>query len=231
MLRSLFALALLAAPASAADMVLKAPVAPRSAACTLTSCIGLFAGGTISQAGGNFDVLGTGITGIAQNGLGLGGQVGYEFFSNQFYGAALFHVESDVDLNSVPGARFTDRLTFGGCVRAGYSLAGLLGSTTSGTGASVPALPQALLSSLMTPYVNVCEDKRHGQAAIATGAGVEALIAADTLGRSAWTLNVDYLHYSYNQGGTAGSLAGMPIAQSTDNVVKASLNYHFGIGR
>ncbi len=217
-------------PAFGADLkpvFLKAPPAP--AGCTVTSCIGLFVGGSIVQSGGSLDVLGTGITGLAQNGFAMGGQAGYEFFSNKFYFAGLAHVESDMALNAAPGTSFTNRLDFGGCARVGYQLSGLLGA--SGTTGVVPTLPQELLSSLMTPYVNVCEDKKHNQPAIVTGAGIEALLAANALGRSAWTLNVDYLHYNFNQGGTAGVMvpAVVPITQTTDNVIKASLNYHFGL--
>lgn len=222
--------AALCSPAVAADLkpvFLKAPAA--TTGCTVTSCIGLFVGGSIVQAGGSLDIIGTGVTGLAQNGFGMGGQAGYEFFSNKFYFAGMVHAEQDLSLNAVPGTNFTDRTTFGGCARVGYSLAGLLGASTTGNIGATPALPQELLSSLMTPYINVCEDKRHNQPAVATGAGIEALLAANSLGRSAWTLNVDYLHYNYNQGGTAGTMAGLPITQTTDNVIKASLNYHFGL--
>lgn len=217
--------------AMAADLKpfpVKAPVyAP--VGCSVTSCIGLFVGGSIAQAGGGLDILGTGITGLAQNGFAMGGQAGYEFFSNKFYFAALAHIESDMALNAAPGTSFTNRLDWGGCVRAGYQLSGLLGATTSGNIGATPTLPQELMSSLMTPYVNVCEDKKHNQPAIVTGAGIEALLAANKLGRSAWTLNVDYLHYNFNQGGVAGTMGALPVTQTTDNVIKASVNYHFGL--
>ncbi len=221
----------LAFPALAADLKpfpVKAPVyAP--VGCTVTSCIGLFVGGSMSQAGGSLDILGTGITGLAQNGFAMGGQAGYEFFSNKFYFAGLGHVESDLSLNAVPGTSFANRLDYGVCARMGYQLTGLLGATTAGTAPTAPTLPQELASSLMTPYFNVCEDKKHNQPAIVTGAGIEALIAANALGRSAWTLNVDYLHYNFNQGGAAGTMGALPVTQTTDNVIKASLNYHFGL--
>ncbi len=222
----------LCSPAFAADLrpvLTKAPPAP--VGCTVTNCIGLFIGGSIVQAGGSLDVLGTGITGLAQNGFAMGGQGGYEFFSNKFYFAGLAHVESDMALNAAPGTSFTNRLDYGVCARVGYQLSGLLGASTAGTTGAAPTLPQELLSSLMTPYVNVCEDKKHNQPAIVTGAGIEALLAADAAGRSAWTLNVDYLHYNFNQGGAAGVMepTALPVTQTTDNVIKASLNYHFGV--
>jgi hypothetical protein len=232
--------AALCGPAFAADLKPVFTKAPVPTGCTVTSCIGLFVGGSLVQSGGSLDVLGTGITGLAQNGFAMGGQGGYEFFSNKFYFAGLAHVESDMALNAAPGTSFTNRLDYGLCARVGYQLSGLLGASTSGASVTTPTLPQELLSSLMTPYVNVCEDKKHNQPAIVTGAGVEALLAADATGRSAWTLNVDYLHYNFNQGGaagmsTAGTIGGIvtplpaPVTQTTDNVIKASLNYHFGV--
>lgn len=227
-MKTILALLLMTTAASAADLKLVTK-APPVTGCTVTSCVGLFVGGSIVQAGGTLDVVGTGLNGLAQNGFGLGGQAGYEFFNNKFYFAGLIHAEQDMSLNGAVGATFTDRTTFGGCARVGYSLAGLLGASTTGNIGATPTLPQELLSSLMTPYVNICEDKRHNQPAVATGAGIEALLAANALGRSAWTLNVDYLHYNYNQGGSAGSMGGLPITQTSDNVIKASLNYHFGL--
>lgn len=232
-LLALLACTVLCGTAAAADLkpvFLKAP--PASVGCTISSCIGLFVGGSIAQAGGSIDVLGTGLNGIAQNGFRMGGQVGYEFFANKFYFAGLVHLEDNFSLHTVPGTSFTDRLDWGVCARLGYQLSGILGTTTAGVG-TTPTLPQELASSLMTPYVNVCEDKVHGQPAIVTGLGLEALLAANALGRSAWTLNLDYMHYNFNQGGTAGSMttvpAILPITQTSADSIKASVNYHFGI--
>lgn len=222
---------ILGGPAFSADLKpfpVKAPVyAP--VGCTITSCIGLFIGPSIVQAGGSLDVIGTGITGLADNGFAMGGQAGYEFFRDKFYFSGLFHAERDMSLNAAPGTSFNDRMTWGACARVGYQLSGLLGATTSGNVGATPTLPQELLSSLMTPYVNVCEDKRHNQPSTATGVGLEILLAADGRGRSAWTANIDYLRYNYRQGGAAGTMGVLPIVQTSDNVIKVGLNYHFGL--
>lgn len=224
MFRSLIlALALLASPAGAANLntpVNPATKAPARPTCTLTSCTGLFVGGFIANAGGNFDVLGTGLTGLAQNGLGFGGQAGGEYFANNVYAAIYLDVQDDMDINAPPGTTFGSKLTYGIGGRLGYSLASAFGAATTGTAA--PTLPQQFLSSLMTPYINVWEGKRHDQAALRTGAGVEALLSSNI------TLNADYFHYTYNQGGTAGTMDGLPVKLTSDNEFRLSINRHFG---
>lgn len=217
---ALFGAWLTAAPAGAADLVAKAP--PRAAApsCTVTSCIGLFAGGFLGNSGGNLDVIGTGLTGLAQNGLGFGAQGGYEYFASNIYAAFYVDLQDDMNINAPPGTTFSSRLTYGIGGRLGYSLAGAFGAATTGT--ATPTLPQQFLASLMTPYINLWEGKRHNQAALRTGAGVEALLSSNV------TLNADYFHYSYNQGGAAGSLAGLPVKLADDNEFRLSINRHFG---
>lgn len=205
--------------ASAADFVpVKAP--PKQPVCTVTTCTGLFVGGFVANAGGNLDVIGTGLTGLAQNGLGFGGQGGYEFFANNIYAAFYVDIQDDMNLNAPPGTSFSSRLTYGVGGRLGYSLASSFGAATTGT--TAPTLPQQFLASLMTPYINVWEGKRHGQLALRSGAGIEALLSTNV------TLNADYFHYSYNQGGTAGTLAGLPVKLTDDNEFRLSVNRHFG---
>lgn len=222
------ALGLASPPVSAANLA-PPPANPftkalSTPACTLTSCTGLFVGGSISQAGGNFDVIGTGLTGLASNDFALGGQFGYEFWNGQIYAAVLVPVTYDTSINAPTplGQAFTDKLTWGVEGRLGYSLASLFGAAA--TGSTAPTLPQQLLASLMTPYVNIGEVRRHNQPALVSGAGVEALIATN------WTLNADYLHYTYGQGGSAGSaLPGAVVSQTNDNEVRISINRHFGL--
>lgn len=224
----LLALALGFAPAAhAADMTpaYKArALAPAPVTCTVVSCTGWFVGGNLANTGTSLDVIGTGLSGIAQNGLGMGGQAGYEFFSNNIYAAA--YVVGDYDVSIQTPAAVTDRFTYGAGVRLGYSLASAFGSGVT-SGASL-TLPQQFLQSLMTPYIGVEEVKRHNQPAFVTGLGVEALVAADPTGHSSWTLNADLLHYSYNQGGASGTLGALPVSQNGETVVRVALNKHFG---
>jgi opacity protein-like surface antigen len=126
-----------------------------------------------------------------------------------------------MNLNDPPGTSLSSKLTYGITARLGYSLASAFGAATTGTAA--PTLPSQFLASMMTPYINAGEVKRHGQAALRSGAGVEALLATN------WTLNADYFHYSYNQGGSAGTLAGAPVSLTSDNEFRLSINRHFGL--
>lgn len=219
------ALGLASPPVSAANLAppvvnpfTKAPVA---VGCTAVSCTGGFVGGSFANAGGSFDIVGTGLTGLASNGLGVGGQAGYEYFANNLYAAIYVDASYDLSLNA-PGSAITDKASWGGGVRLGYSLANIIGAVTT-TGAT-PTLSQNLLQALMTPYINIKEEHRHNQPALGTGVGVEALLAADPTGHSSWTANVDYLRYSYNQGGAASALATM----KDENLIQLSLNKHFG---
>lgn len=228
------ALALAAASAGdaqAADLSRKPVVNPYVKAlpaldCTVTACTGFFIGGNLANVGTSLDVIGQGIQGIAQNGLGIGGQFGYEYFANNIYAAAFCTADYDASLSTM--ASVNDRSTWGCGVRAGYSLANAFSTVTNG--GPNPTLPQQFLQSLMTPYFDIEEVKRHGQPAFVSGAGVEALVAADPAGHSSWTLNADILRYTYNQGGTSGTFAGTPIQQSGETVVRVGLNKHVGWG-
>lgn len=203
--------------ANLAPPALKAPVA---VPCTVTSCTGLFVGGFIANAGGNLDVIGTGLTGLAQNGIGFGGQAGYEYFANNVYAALYVDLQDDMNLSAPPGTSLASKLTYGVTARLGYSLASAFGAATTST--ATPTLPQQFMASLMTPYVNAGEVKRHGQDALRSGVGVEALLSTNV------TLNADYFHYTFNQGGSAGTLAGMPVSLASDNEFRLSINRHFG---
>lgn len=212
-------------PATAADIttapIVKAPAYTR-VPCTISSCTGWFIGGSLGNTGGNFNVIGTGLNGIAQNGLSLGVLGGYEFWNGQWYAALLADADYDASLNANVGGipeTFKQRWTYGGKVRLGYSLASAFGLAT--TGQSAPTLPQQFLNSLMTPYVTVGESYRHGQPALVSGVGVEALLATN------YTLDVEYLNYAYNQGGTSGTVAGIPTSQTTENAIRMTIARHF----
>lgn len=227
---ALFAFAAaLVSSANAAD--LRTPVnpytkAPAAVACTVTACTGGFIGGNLMNVGTSLNVIGTGINGIAQNGLGLGGQFGYEYFNSNIYASLYGVADYDASINTI--ASIKDRFTYGGGVKLGYSLAGFFGGTQpAGT---TLTLPQQLANSLMTPYVQIEEVNRHGQAALGTGAGIEALLAADSTGHSSWTLDADLIQYTYNQGGSSGTIVGLPTSQASETVVRVELNRHFNFG-
>ena len=89
---------------------------------------------------------------MASNGLGVGGQAGAEYFANNIYAAIYVDTSYDLSLNA-PGASITDKVSWGGGVRLGYSLANIIGSVT--TAGTTPTLSQSLMNALMTPYINV----------------------------------------------------------------------------
>ncbi|MFI4941183.1 MAG: hypothetical protein ACHP7O_12690 [Burkholderiales bacterium] len=215
-----------ASAANAANLspVLKAPIVASTPSCTLQSCTGIFAGGSLANAGGNLDVIGTGLTGLASNGLGLGAQGGYEFWNGQIYAAFLVRYAYDFSLNAtgapLVNSSIKDRSTYGAGARLGYSLASAFGAAVPSTSGTSLTVPQALLASLMTPYINLQEVNRHGQPALVSGAGFENLIA------NGWTANADYYHYTFNQGGAASGI-GMPITQTSDNEFVLSINHHW----
>jgi hypothetical protein len=192
----------------------KAAASP--AGCSVSYCVGAFVGGTVINSGGNIDIIGTGLQGLAENGIGLGVQAGYEYWDGKLYAAALAPFAYNVNLNAPPQSGISNKVSYGVIGRVGVSLSSAFGlASTSGTPVT---LPQQLLSSLMTPYVNFGIMSQYGQASLVSGAGVEALIATN------WTLNADYLHYSFGSGGSSGG-----AIQHDTNEFRLSINRHFGM--
>lgn len=197
-----------------APVFVKAPYAQSN--CTQTNCSGGFLGFTIANEGGNLDILGTGLSGVAnQTALGVHG--GYEFWNGQWYARAKAFANYDISVQS-SGAAISDKFAWGGCASLGYSLASAFG--IGATGVQQPVVPSALAQSLMTPYINVCGKKQHGQQASGAGAGFEALLATN------WTANVDYIHWQYG-GGAAADGTVVP-SRTSENEVTAGISYHFG---
>lgn len=212
-----FVCSVMMAPAYAGDLLpIKAQPRAVIPSCTLAACNGAFIGGSFANSGGNFDVIGSGLTGLASNGLSIGGQAGLEFWNGQLYAAVYVRADDDISLHA-PQSGISDKLTYGIGARVGYSLAGLFGGTVTGSNSPPVGLPQQLLAALMTPYINLGEMRRHGQPSFASGAGFEFLIATD------WTANADYLRYTFNQGGTSGL-----ASQKDENEFRFSFNKHFG---
>lgn len=208
---------LLALPTSgrAADMkpvTFKAPFLSVPA-CTQQLCTSWFVGANTVNGGGNFDVLGSGLQGLASNGVSLGGQLGAEFWNGQWYASARAIGDYQITLNGV-GHGASKELSGGGIVSLGYSLASAFGA--GATGQAAPTLPGPLAASLMTPYINA-GFWHHKTGGLVTGVGVEALLATN------WTLNADYLHVNYN---TGDPTVIDPIIR-TENLFLFSINRHF----
>ena len=208
-------LALLAATgaASAADMAVKAvPLAPVPY-CTLNSCTGLYGGLTVAESGGSFNVISSGIGGIASNNINLGGDFGYELWNGTYYIAAELDAVYGVVANgALPGGGNTNQWGIGGLLKVGYSLGALFGQ---GAG-TPPSLPSSLTNAVISPYIILGIWDRPWGAGFASGAGVQALLAAN------WTLSADYVHVNYNNAAINPNLN-----QQTEDMVMAHIDRHF----
>jgi opacity protein-like surface antigen len=218
MYRSLLAVALLviAAPAYAADLPVKAPptVVAVPYVCNLANCSGFYAGANLIETGSNFDVLSSGAT-PASNSLALGGQFGYQLWNGQWFLGA----EGDFDYGitqtgAVPGAGNSALWAVGGLAKIGYGLSGLFGSAA--TGNATPTLPSQLANALIAPYAILGVWDRPWGAGFASGAGVQALIASNI------TLSVDYIHVNYNNASINPN-----VNQQTEDMVRVGIDRHF----
>jgi opacity protein-like surface antigen len=198
-----------------AQTVTKAPVPTVLPTCLLTICEGPYVGGNLVNDGANFDVIGSGLSGLASNGIMMGADAGYEFWNGSIFAAAELDAEYAVT-NNMPnvGAGNSAQYALGAQIKLGYSLATLFGAATQGQ--ATPTLPQQLANSLISPYIAVGVWDRPWGPGLATGAGVQALIATN------WTLDAEYLHVTYN------NAAINPIVnEQTENLFMLALNRHF----
>jgi opacity protein-like surface antigen len=208
-------LALLAATgtASAADMAVKAvPLAPVPY-CTLNSCTGLYGGFAVAESGGSFNVISSGLGGIASNNINLGGDIGYELWNGTYFLAAELDAVYGVVANgSLPGGGNTNQWGFGALGKVGYTISSLFGTSS----ASPPTLPTSLTNAVISPYIILGIWDRPWGAGFASGAGIQALLAAN------WTLSADYIHVNYNNAAINSNLN-----QQTEDMVMAHIDRHF----
>lgn len=198
--------------AQAADLRLKAP-ALAVPSCTLTSCSGFYVGGNIVDAGGNFNVVSTGLSGLSSNGMMFGAQAGYQYWNGAWFGA----IEADVDYGitnnvTLPGGGNSSQYALGGLVKLGYGISGLLGATPG----TPPTLPVSLTADLISPYVALGVWDRKWGAGFVTGAGVQALIANNV------TLSAEYLHVNYNN-----AAVNPIVSEQTEDMVRIAIDRHF----
>lgn len=206
-------------PAHAADLKLPVKAAPipfvNATPCTLQSCSGFYVGGDLLESGGNFDVIGTGLSGLAQNNLAMGGHAGYEFWNGKWFAAFEGGADYGVVQNgALPGGGNHGLWDVYGLGKLGYDFSGIFGAGTNGT--ATPTLPQSIANALMSPYVILGVWDRPWGAGLASGAGVQALLATN------WTLSVDYIHVNYNNANVNAI-----VSEQTENLVRASVDYHF----
>ncbi len=199
--------------ASAADMAVKAPPLVPVSYCSTTSCTGFYGGFVTTESGGSFNVISTGLGGIASNNINLGADAGYELYNGVWYLAGeVDTVYGVVAHGTLPGGGNTNQWGIGGLVKVGYSLSSLFGG---GTG-TPPTLPASLAQNVLSPYVILGIWDRPWGAGFASGAGVQALLMKN------WTLSADYIHVNYNNAAINPNLN-----QQTEDMVRVSVDRHF----
>lgn len=169
-----------------AQIVSKAP--PATPLCTLTQCVGIEFGASISGVGSNADIIGQGLS----NSVFAGGEIpslqaGYLDWN----GSMLLRAElsggyqASTNINAGPVTGNENGWFASEFVDLGGTLSGLLGSATPIT------IPNALANSLMAEYVRIGSVQRAFATGWATGAGALFLIGpADLL-----DLNYTYVNY------------------------------------
>jgi outer membrane immunogenic protein len=204
----------LSANAHAADLAVKAPPLAPVPYCTSTSCTGFYGGLTVAESGGSFDVISSGLGGIASNNINIGGDAGYEIYNGVWYLAVEVDAVYGVVANgNLPGGGNTNQWGFGALGKVGYSLASLFGASTT---TAPPTLPASLAQNVISPYVILGVWDRPWGVGFASGVGIQALLLQN------WTLSVDYLHVNYNNAAINPNLN-----QQTEDMVMAHVDRHF----
>ena len=201
-------------PAPAPATTAPATTAP-VAYCTQTACTGLYGGLDLLESGGSFNVAATGLSGLAQSNFAMGGHLGAEYWNGNLFAA----VEGGVDYGlaqkgAIPGGGNQGLYDTYGLVKLGWSLASVFGFASTGT--STPTLPSSLANALIAPYAIIGIWDRPWGAGLATGAGVQALVANN------WTISIDDIYVNYNNA-NINAIA----SEQSENIVRATLDYHF----
>ena len=208
------ALSLLATPASAADLPVKAKAfSITTSGCTITSCSGWYAGIGLSGDGTNANIIGNGFNGsVFAAGMGLDVHAGYQLWNGTYFAA----VEAGIGNQFQPTQSISslgNSLEGYEKVKLGIGLSGLLGgSVAPATPSQAPTainIPSTIANTLMSPYVQIGAQQRKGISQMISGAGAEFLLA------SHWNLDIGYTYAP-----AVGTL-------SSENKVKLSVDYHF----
>ena len=116
---------MLAVPALAADMAVKAPPVVPAPTCSLTSCTGFFIGGIVDESGGNFNLVATGLGGIAQNQFATGLRAGWEYWDTKWYARAeIIGMYGIAQNGNLPGQGNSALWSVGALVKLGYNFLG-----------------------------------------------------------------------------------------------------------
>lgn len=226
MKRLILALSLLATPAFAADLPVKALVAPPVPNCDITRCSGFYVGLNVTGVGTNLDLIGGGLGGsVNANGTLLGGHVGYQAWNGQWFGAVEAGCAYDLTqkVDAIGGTN-SNRFLCTEVVKAGGLLGSLLGTGWGNPAPAAPSqgalpfnIPATLSSALVSPYVTLGAAQRFGKSGFVSGAGAQFIISAN------WNIGLEYMHIRYNR---------QQVTEfqelDTENLIRMSVNYHFG---
>jgi opacity protein-like surface antigen len=197
-----------AADLSVAPLYKAAPVAAVN--CSVQGCA--YFGAAISESGGSFNVISTGVSGLTDNNLNLAVEGGYDYFSGNIYLGANAMFEYGLIQNGIiPGGGNSELWGGGVWAKIGYNVASALGLT--------PATATNPISSLFattTPYVDLGIWDRPWGDGFASGGGAMGWVTPNV------SLHVDYLHVDYNNASVNAN-----VNQQTEDMVIGGLDYHF----
>lgn len=197
----------------------KAPIAgttTTTSVCSFTAGCNLpYIGGGLSESGGSFDVISTGLSGLAENNLNLFGEAGWDYWNptTNIYvgGEAMF--EYGIEANgTLPGGGTSELWGTGVWGRLGYGIAQAYGiaAPTSGT----PSLSGIVASTV--PYVDLGYFARPWGGGFLTGAGVMGWIAPNV------SVHIDYLYVDYNNASINPN-----VSEQSEQMVLGGFDYHF----
>ena len=211
----ILALSLLASPALAADLALKAVPLPASQPCAAGACSGWYAGFGILGDGTNVDIIGNGINGSV---FAAGGAItvhgGYQLWNGSWFAAIEGGVgyeftraaASNLPIVNNGGSKFVGTEL----VKLGYNFfPSSQSAVVTPSQSPIPLVSPANFFAATTPYLVFGGMQRRGKSLWANGAGAETVIAAG------WTSSLQYL-YAPSQNGDPAT-----------NIVMLGLNKHF----
>lgn len=208
----------LASPAGAANLPFpaKAPAAVAPLGCTISYCVGWIVGADVTGVASSIDVLGQGVGGSFNGGgtlLGIHG--GFRAWNGTFYLGGEIGVTYDVSGGAsgvAPG--FSDRFAAMEVAKIGGPIGALVGNTQGVT------FPAALQPYLMSLYFNVGGKQRMGSTGVVGGAGAEFVITPRA------TINLDYFHVKYGNGGASDN----PLVTLKDeDLIRLAFNWNFPV--
>lgn len=213
-------------PAIGADLPVKSRVATpadfnTNVPCVTTGCTGWYAGGHVEAAGSNADIVGSGLNGsIFDNGVGLGGQFGYQLWNGNFFAAAevggTYYTGNTSLVTTLTNVNPMFSVDY--IARFGYGLNGLF--ATAPTQASAPpSVIQTLSNMLTSPFFLV-----GGRYRPTVGNGLEVGAGLQYALGGGFMTNVEYFHVTYN---TTEAPLGVPVQIGTEQGVRIGINKLF----